>query len=76
LGPAGRADELSANLQSALDSRSVIDQALGIVMDAQHCNAETAFAVLRNASQHRNEKLRDIAVRIVSSTSSGAGPQV
>jgi hypothetical protein len=44
LGPAGRADELSANLQSALDSRSVIDQALGIVMDAQHCNAARIVA--------------------------------
>jgi AmiR/NasT family two-component response regulator len=40
-------------------------------MGAQHCNADTAFDVLRNASQHRNEKLRDIAARIVATTIHG-----
>jgi AmiR/NasT family two-component response regulator len=41
-------------------------------MGAQHCDAETAFGVLRNASQQRNEKLRDIATRIVATTAAGS----
>jgi hypothetical protein len=63
--------KLSANLETALESRAVIDQALGIIMGAQHCDADTAFGVLRNASQRRNEKLRDIATRIVATTATG-----
>jgi GAF domain-containing protein len=66
--------QLSEHLKAALESRAVIDQALGIVMGAQHCNADAAFDVLRNASQHRNEKLRDIAARIVATTSHGPRP--
>ncbi len=57
--------ELSEQLRTALASRAVIDQALGIIMDQQRCDAETAFAMLRNLSQHRNRKLREIATEIV-----------
>jgi GAF domain-containing protein len=61
--------ELTDQLREALSSRSVIDQAVGILMDQQRCNASTAFAVLRGASQNRNRKLRDIAADIVTSIS-------
>lgn len=63
--------ELSEQLHTALESRAVIDQAIGIIMGAQHCDAETAFGVIRAASQHRNLKLRDIAARIVADTIRG-----
>jgi GAF domain-containing protein len=55
------------NLRVALDSRSVIDQAIGILMAQQRCNAEAAFELLRQASQGRNIKLRDVAAQIVAS---------
>jgi hypothetical protein len=48
----------------ALASRAVIDQALGIIMAQERCPSTHAFAVLRNASQNRNTKLRDIARQI------------
>jgi GAF domain-containing protein len=64
---------LSDQLRDALAHRSVIDQAIGIVMDQQRCDAAQAFAVLRQASQHRNLKLRDIAVELVT-TVSGSAP--
>jgi GAF domain-containing protein len=61
-------------LRSSLASRTVIDQALGIIMAREQCTQARAFAVLRSASQHRNVKLRDIAGAIVASVS-GEPPQ-
>ena len=57
--------ELTEQLREALAGRSVIDQAIGIVMGQQRCDADTAFQVLRTASQNRNRKLRDVARDIV-----------
>jgi AmiR/NasT family two-component response regulator len=53
---------LAANLQRALQSRAVIDQAKGILM-ARHrgMSAEAAFDLLSMESQLNNRKLRDIA---------------
>ncbi|GAA2117713.1 GAF and ANTAR domain-containing protein [Actinomadura napierensis] len=65
---------LADQLQAALASRSVIDQALGVLMGQQRCTADAAFAILRTASQNRNVKLRDIAAQIVTAVS-GAPPQ-
>lgn len=63
------ADEQSENaqLRLALTSRSVIDQAIGILIAQQQCTAQEAFALLRQASQGRNVKLRDVAAQIVAS---------
>lgn len=55
-------------------SSSVIDQAVGILMGQQRCNAATAFDLLRQASQNRNRKLRDIAAEIITNVS-GEPPQ-
>lgn len=51
----------TADLRTALESRAVIDQAIGIVMGQNRCSAAEAMAVLRRASQARNVKLRDLA---------------
>lgn len=61
--------EMSEHLKSALASRAVIDQALGVVMGQNHCTAGEAFDVLRNSSQNRNVKLRDVAVEIITAVS-------
>ncbi|PZS15748.1 MAG: antitermination regulator [Pseudonocardiales bacterium] len=53
------------NLRAALTSRSTIDQAIGILMAQQRCDARAAFDLLRQASQGRNVKLREVAARIV-----------
>jgi GAF domain-containing protein len=52
-------------LEAAMESRSVIEQAKGIVMAATGCDADTAFASLIQQSQHENRKLRDIAAELV-----------
>jgi len=59
------ARELAAQLEQALRSRAVIDQAIGIVMAESRCDASEAFAVLGRASNNRNMKLRDLAAEIV-----------
>jgi len=66
--------EMSEHLQTALASRAVIDQALGIIMGQNRCTADKAFEVLRTASQNRNVKLRDIAAEMV--TAVGGQPPV
>lgn len=57
--------ELTGHLETALDSRGIIDQAKGILMARQRCSADEAFDILRRASQARNVKIRDIAAAIV-----------
>ena len=65
---------LIEQLRSSLASRTVIDQALGIVMARERCTQARAFAILRTASQNTNVKLRDIASAIVTHVS-GEPPQ-
>lgn len=48
-------------LQAALQSRDVIGQAKGILMERHGVTAERAFELLRTASNQRNTKLRDLA---------------
>lgn len=57
--------QVSEDLRHALTSRSVIDQAIGIIMAQQRCDASRAFDLLRRASQNRNINLRELAAEIV-----------
>ena len=60
--------ELSQQLDEALSTRPIIDQAKGILMaQTPGLDAEGAFDLLRKASQRENHKLRDIAARIIAS---------
>jgi GAF domain-containing protein len=63
--------DLAANLDAAMQSRAVIEQAKGILMRDHACDAATAFEILRSASQRYNRKLRDIAQGIVAGVSRG-----
>jgi GAF domain-containing protein len=65
---------LSEQLRDALATRAVIDQALGILMAHNSCDFDTAFAILRESSQHQNRKLHDVAADIVKAVS-GNDPQ-
>jgi GAF domain-containing protein len=68
------ADTLSRQMRTALDSRAVIDQAMGAIMAANRCDADAAFAILTRLSQNRNVKLRDVAQSIVAEISRPARP--
>ena len=56
------------NMRVAMESRSVIEQAKGVLMAQRHVDPDQAFEILREASQRYNRKLRDIAAGIVEST--------
>jgi AmiR/NasT family two-component response regulator len=52
-------------LQQAVESRTMIGQAEGILMERFGLNAAQAFDYLRRVSSHSNRKVVDIAARIV-----------
>jgi GAF domain-containing protein len=56
---------LTAQLQTALSTRPVIDQAIGLLRGRSGHTAEEAFAQLRAMSQSDHRKLADVAQRIV-----------
>ena len=59
---------LVTQLEQALETRDVIGQAKGVLMQRDGCDADEAFQQLVLISQRRNVKLRDIALEIVGST--------
>ncbi|MFK4070311.1 GAF and ANTAR domain-containing protein [Streptomyces sp. NPDC029674] len=61
------AQKFADELETAMRSRSVIDQAIGVIMGQQRCDAERAFGILRGASQNRNIKLRDLCRELITS---------
>jgi hypothetical protein len=56
-----------AQLKEALATRTVIGQALGILMERFDISGDQAFTYLARASQVRNQKLREIAGHLVRS---------
>jgi putative methionine-R-sulfoxide reductase with GAF domain len=56
---------LAENLERALTSRAVIDQAKGMIMARLEVDAEEAFARLVKLSSRLNVKVRDLAALIV-----------
>jgi AmiR/NasT family two-component response regulator len=55
------------NLQGAFGRRAVIEQAKGILMARHSVDADKAFELLRDHSQHNGHKLADVAEAIVDS---------
>ena len=55
------------NLQGAFGRRATIEQAKGILMCRHSINAEAAFQLLRDHSQHNGRKLVDVAQAVVES---------
>lgn len=56
-------------LTQALYARALIDQAIGILMAEQRCDAHTALELLRQHSQTHNRKLREVAMEIITRVS-------
>ncbi|RAX16112.1 ANTAR domain-containing protein [Pseudarthrobacter sp. AG30] len=62
----------ASNLRATLESRTIIDIAIGIVMAQNRCSQAAAVEILTEASSNSNTKLRDIARSLVDSVG-GAG---
>ncbi|TQJ35135.1 GAF domain-containing protein [Arthrobacter sp. SLBN-122] len=57
----------ASNLRATLESRTIIDIAVGIVMAQNRCSQQAAVQILTEASSNSNTKLRDIAKTLVDS---------
>ena len=66
------ADLLAQDLRAAMERRTAIDLACGIIMSQNSCTQEAAFGYLLKASQHRNQKLHDIAAEIITGRIDGS----
>ena len=61
--------QVAEQLQQAMQSRAVIEQAKGILMGDRRCTAQQAFDILVRLSQDTNRKLRDVAETLVAEAS-------
>jgi GAF domain-containing protein len=69
------ARDVADNLQIALHSRAMIDQAKGILMERHRLTADQAFHLLARASMGANRKLRDVADHLVQTGELITAPQ-
>ena len=68
------ARDVAENLRRALDSRAVIDQAVGALIAMRGLDAGEAFRMMARESQNTNTKLRDIAARVLDVARRGDAP--
>lgn len=61
--------ETASNLKAAMESRTAIDVAVGIVMAQNRCSQDEAFGILSRASNNQNIKLRDLAEKVTGTVS-------
>lgn len=60
-----RGEVLNEQLQSALNSRVVIEQAKGVLAQQNNLSMDAAFALLRNHARNNNLRLSDVARQVV-----------
>ena len=65
LAELARCQEEIEHLRGALDSNRQIGAATGILMALRGVTQQQAFDLLRQASQHTHQKLRDIAAEVL-----------
>ena len=56
---------LNAQLNNALNSRIIIEQAKGMIRQSTNCPMDEAFNRLRNHARNHNEGLTDLASRVI-----------
>jgi hypothetical protein len=61
-------DLLAGHLQTALNSRVVIEQAKGILAERLQVDVDQAFVLLRRGARSHNRRLSDLAYAIVAGT--------
>jgi hypothetical protein len=62
-------------LQQALESRIVIEQAKGVLAERMTCDASAAFDLLRRTARSSRRKLPELAAEVVASAAAGGSGQ-
>ena len=70
-----QAQRTASQLKDAVVSRSVVDQAKGILMHALGCDADDALRRLRRESQRRHVKVTEVAAEVVAGAQGAKGPR-
>ena len=68
------AEGLAQQLQTALNSRILIEQAKGAIAHAHNISVDEAFHLLRSYARHTNQRLQHVASKAVTDPSSLPGP--
>jgi transcriptional regulator with GAF, ATPase, and Fis domain len=63
-----RGDTVTEQLQTALNSRVLIEQAKGVLSERLRLDMDAAFALLRAGARNRNRRLSDLARAVVDGT--------
>ena len=66
-----RRETVAEQLQAALNSRVVIEQAKGVLAERDQVGMEGAFAALRKHARDHNLKLADVALAVVRGSTDG-----
>lgn len=66
------AHNLAEDLSAAMQNRTTIDLACGVIMAQNRCSQDEAIALLTKASSHRNQKLRDLAAEVLARVNGGS----
>jgi ANTAR domain len=66
--------ERTIQLQTALDSRIVVEQAKGILAERESLDPEEAFEEMRRQARSRRIKLHDLATEIIATVSKPSAP--
>jgi AmiR/NasT family two-component response regulator len=61
-------DTLAEQLQIALNSRVVIEQAKGVIAERRHLDMEQSFTLLRATARRTNRRLSDLSRDVVEGT--------
>jgi len=62
---ARRQEQLARQLQEALNSRVIIEQAKGVLAERRGVHVDEAFRVLRQYARSKGERLSDVAQRVI-----------
>jgi len=66
----GTAQARAEDLQAAMEHRTSIDLACGVVMAQNRCSQDEAMRILTRVSSNRNQKLRDVAADVLKNVTS------
>jgi transcriptional regulator with GAF, ATPase, and Fis domain len=64
----GRRDTLAEQLQTALNSRILIEQAKGVIAERRHLDMDQSFTILRGTARASNRRLSDLARAVIDGT--------